>query len=95
MGLRDMFLGLPDIGSVQCKWKEPTSLPLRLRGDIWIRIALALAIWAAVTGIFAAIFAYNVHRPGLGLALGLKPRKVGVHENISDSMAFVKEKGLA
>jgi heterodisulfide reductase subunit B len=31
----------------------------------------------------------------LGLALGLKPRKVGVHENISDSMAFVKEKGLA
>ena len=31
----------------------------------------------------------------LGLALGLKPKKVGVHENISDSMAFVKEKGLA
>ncbi len=31
----------------------------------------------------------------LGLALGLKPRKVGVHENISDSMAFVKDKGLA
>jgi heterodisulfide reductase subunit B len=31
----------------------------------------------------------------LGLALGLKPKKVGVHENISDSLAFVKEKGLA
>jgi len=31
----------------------------------------------------------------LGLALGLKPRKVGVHENISDSMAYLKEKGLA
>ena len=31
----------------------------------------------------------------LGLALGLKPRKVGVHENISDSMGFLKEKGLA
>jgi heterodisulfide reductase subunit B len=31
----------------------------------------------------------------LGLALGLSPRKVGVHENISDSMAFVKERGLA
>ena len=30
----------------------------------------------------------------LGLALGLSPRKVGVHENISDSMAFIKEKGL-
>jgi heterodisulfide reductase subunit B len=30
----------------------------------------------------------------LGMALGLKPRKVGVHENISDSMAFLKEKGL-
>jgi heterodisulfide reductase subunit B len=31
----------------------------------------------------------------LGLALGLKPRKVGVHENISDSMSLIKEKGLA
>ncbi len=31
----------------------------------------------------------------LGLAMGLKPRKVGVHENISDSMAYLKEKGLA
>ena len=31
----------------------------------------------------------------LGLALGLSPRKVGLHENISDSMRFVKEKKLA
>ena len=31
----------------------------------------------------------------LGMALGLKPRKVGVHENISDARAFVREKGLA
>ncbi len=31
----------------------------------------------------------------LGLALGLSPRKVGVHENVSDSMSFLKEKGLA
>lgn len=31
----------------------------------------------------------------LGLALGLSPRKVGLHENVSDSFAFVKEKGLA
>jgi heterodisulfide reductase subunit B len=31
----------------------------------------------------------------LGMALGLKPRKVGVHENISDSIRFLKEKGLA
>ncbi|MDE2488335.1 MAG: CoB--CoM heterodisulfide reductase iron-sulfur subunit B family protein [Alphaproteobacteria bacterium] len=31
----------------------------------------------------------------LGLALGLSPRKVGLHENVSDSMAFVKEKQLA
>ena len=30
----------------------------------------------------------------LGLALGLNPRKVGVHENISDSMKFLKERGL-
>ena len=31
----------------------------------------------------------------LGMALGLKPKKVGVHENVSDSFAFLKEKGLA
>ncbi len=31
----------------------------------------------------------------LGLALGLKARKVGVHENISDALTFVKQKGLA
>jgi heterodisulfide reductase subunit B len=31
----------------------------------------------------------------LGMAMGLKPKAVGLHENISDSFAFVKEKGLA
>jgi heterodisulfide reductase subunit B2 len=31
----------------------------------------------------------------LGLALGLKPRKVGLHENVSDSFALMAEKGLA
>ena len=31
----------------------------------------------------------------LGIALGLKPRKVGLHENISDSLPLLKAKGLA
>ena len=31
----------------------------------------------------------------LGMALGLKPRKVGVHENVSDSMEMLKKKGIA
>jgi len=31
----------------------------------------------------------------LGLALGLSPRKVSVHENISGSLSLLKEKGLA
>lgn len=31
----------------------------------------------------------------LGLAMGLKPKKVGLHENVSDSFDFVKKKGLA
>lgn len=31
----------------------------------------------------------------LGLALGLKPRKVGLHENISDSLPLLQAKGLA
>jgi heterodisulfide reductase subunit B len=31
----------------------------------------------------------------LGLALGLSPRKVGVHENVSESLDLLKEKQLA
>jgi heterodisulfide reductase subunit B len=31
----------------------------------------------------------------LGLALGLSPRQVGVHENVSDSLGFLREKGIA
>ena len=31
----------------------------------------------------------------LGLALGLGPRKLGIHTNISESIAFLKEKQLA
>jgi len=30
----------------------------------------------------------------LGLALGLSPRQVGLHENISDSIGFMKSKGI-
>ena len=30
----------------------------------------------------------------LGMALGLKPRKVGLQENISNSFDLVREKGL-
>lgn len=30
----------------------------------------------------------------LGLALGLSPKQVGIHENVSDSLSFLKEKGL-
>lgn len=31
----------------------------------------------------------------LGLALGLSPRKVGVHENFSDALPLLRQKGLA
>jgi heterodisulfide reductase subunit B len=31
----------------------------------------------------------------LGLALGLSPRKVGVHENVSESLDLLKEKQIA
>jgi heterodisulfide reductase subunit B len=30
----------------------------------------------------------------LGLALGIRPRQLGIHENISDGMALAREKGL-
>jgi heterodisulfide reductase subunit B len=31
----------------------------------------------------------------LGVALGLAPRKLGVHENVSDGLAALKERGIA
>ena len=31
----------------------------------------------------------------LGVALGVAPRKLGVHENVSDGLALLKEKGIA
>jgi len=31
----------------------------------------------------------------LGVALGLAPRKLGIHENVSDGVEVLKEKGLA
>jgi heterodisulfide reductase subunit B len=31
----------------------------------------------------------------LGIALGLSPRKVGVHENVSDGLSLLKERDLA
>jgi heterodisulfide reductase subunit B len=31
----------------------------------------------------------------LGIALGLSPRKLSVHENVSDGIELLKEKGLA
>jgi heterodisulfide reductase subunit B len=30
----------------------------------------------------------------LGVALGLSPRKVGVHENVSDGLDLLRSKGL-
>ena len=30
----------------------------------------------------------------LGLALGLRPKALGIHENVSDAMALVRERGL-
>jgi heterodisulfide reductase subunit B len=31
----------------------------------------------------------------LGIALGLSPRSLGIHENVSDGLAALKAKGLA
>jgi heterodisulfide reductase subunit B len=30
----------------------------------------------------------------LGIALGIPPRKLGVHENVSDGLAVLREKGV-
>ena len=71
MGLRDILT--MEIGGRKAsfRWNEPACYRLRLRGDLWLRLALALAGWAAATGVLLVLFAINVNPPGIALAAGL------------------------
>ena len=71
MGLRDILT--KPIGGTRAAfhWNEPTWYPLRLRGDLWLRLACIAAGWAGATGVMCILFAINVRPPGIPLAIGL------------------------
>ncbi|QGQ26152.1 hypothetical protein F1728_27255 [Gimesia benthica] len=50
-------------------WQEPLGMRLSLRGDLLIRLGVALTVWAAVSGLFWILFAFNVKPPELGMAM--------------------------
>ncbi len=50
-------------------WQEPLGMRLSLRGDLLIRLGVALTVWAAVSGLFWILFAFNVKPPELGVAM--------------------------
>ena len=50
-------------------WQEPLGMRLSLRGDLLIRLGVALTVWAAVSGLFWILFAFNVNPPELGVAM--------------------------
>jgi hypothetical protein len=71
MGLRDILTKPMGFGSARFWWKEPMLYKIRLRGDFWLRLAVVFGAWGAATGILWALFANNIHRPGLGLGIGI------------------------
>lgn len=71
MGLGKILTTPIEIGSSKFSWREPASYRIRLRGDGWLRLGVILGSWALGAGIFSAVFATNVHRPGPLLAVGL------------------------
>lgn len=69
MGIWDFLTKPIKLTSAVFYWHEPMCYRLRLRGDLLIRCGFVLAIWAAATGIFSLLFAFNVNPPGLSLAI--------------------------
>ena len=50
---------------------------------------------SSLASINRGIWYYRNFTQLLGVALGVGPRKLGVHENVSDGLALLKEKGIA
>ncbi|QDU51251.1 hypothetical protein [Gimesia panareensis] len=95
MGIWDFLTKPIKLTSAVFFWHEPLCYRLRLRGDLLIRCGFALAVWAAVTGIFSLLFAFNVNPPGISLAiivgaiLGLGPAWLAMffrREHVSGSI---------
>lgn len=71
MGLWDALTRQRHFGTTVFSWKEPWLYRARLRGDVWLRLAIIAGLWTAAAGIFLVLFAMNVRPPGMLLAIGL------------------------
>jgi hypothetical protein len=71
MAAQNLFQRLTGASPVIMKWREPWCFRIRLRGDFVFRLGVVLACWMAATGVMLVLFAFNVNRTGLGLAMGL------------------------
>lgn len=79
MGLWDLLTKPIKLTSAVFYWHEPMLYRLKLRGDLLVRCVFALSVWAAASGIFCLLFAFNGNPPGIelsflmGAILGLGP----------------------
>lgn len=62
MGLRDLMQGLGFWTDV-FKWSEPSIVRVRLRGDWWLRLAIAIGAGGAGTCLLLVLFAINQRPP--------------------------------
>jgi hypothetical protein len=62
MGLRDIMQGLGFWTDV-FKWSEPSIVRVRLRGDWWLRLAIAMGAGGAGTCLLLVLFAINQRPP--------------------------------
>lgn len=71
MGAWEFLTKQRHFGSTVYSWKEPWLCRARLQGDVWVRLAIIVGLWAAATGVFLVLFGINVRPPGILLAIGL------------------------
>ncbi len=69
MGIWDILTKPLKLTSAVFNWQEPMGFRLSLRGDLLIRLGVALTVWAAVSGLFWLIFAFLVKPPELAVAM--------------------------
>lgn len=59
------------IGRAAFRWNEPSLFRIRMRRDLFTRLAIIAAAWLIATGVLLVLFAFNQDPPGILLAFGL------------------------
>jgi len=71
MGVWEFLTKQRGLDSPAFRWTEPWMFRVRLRGDLFRRIAVVLGSWGLATGVFLVLFAKNVKPPEISLAVML------------------------